>query len=64
VRSLNPVVAEQKRQFLIERLTERNILKTQLGRSIHEADYEELKYELVLSAFHEIDVECDASRWF
>jgi hypothetical protein len=55
---------EQKRKFLIDELTNLNIYKTQTGKSIFEADYEELKYELVLSAFHEIDVECESNRWF
>jgi hypothetical protein len=55
---------EQKRKFLIEELTNLNIYKTQTGKSIHDATYEELKYELVLSAFHEIDVECESNRWF
>lgn len=55
---------EQKRQFLIERLAAKKIFKTQTGKSIYEADYEELKYELVIDAFHDIDVECDANKWF
>jgi hypothetical protein len=55
---------EQKRKFLINELINLNIYKTQTGKSIFEADYEELKYELILSAFQEIDVECESSRWF
>jgi hypothetical protein len=60
VRQLN----EQKRKFLIDELTNLNIYKTQTGKSIFEADNDELMYELVLSAFHEIDVEADANKWF
>jgi hypothetical protein len=55
---------EQKRKFLIDELTNLNIYKTQTGKSIFEADNDELMYELVLSAFHEIDVECESNRWF
>jgi hypothetical protein len=55
---------EQKRKFLIDELTNLNIYKTQTGKSIFDADYEELKYELTLAAFHEIDVEADANKWF
>lgn len=57
-------VAEQKKQFLIDRLHKRNIFNTQSGKSLYEADYEELKYELVLSEFREIDISADAGRWF
>ena len=57
-------VAEQKRQFIIERLNKRNIRETQTGKSLYEADYEELKYELVLSEFKEIDISTDANKFF
>lgn len=55
---------ELKRQFLIETLTDRNVFKTQTGNSIYEANYEELKYELVLQTFRDIDVESDSNKWF
>jgi hypothetical protein len=55
---------EQKRKFLINELINLNIYKTQTGKSIHDASYKELKYELILAAFQEIDVECESNRWF
>ncbi|MCM3665532.1 hypothetical protein M3204_14030 [Mesobacillus subterraneus] len=57
-------MAEQKKQFIIERLNKRNIFETQQGKSLYEADYEELKYELVLSEFKEIDISADANKFF
>ncbi len=53
-----------KRDFVIEKLLEQGINKSQDGISVHKLSYEELKYELVLSAFREIDVESDENRWF
>jgi hypothetical protein len=50
-------VMQQKRNILIKRLAELNISKAQSGKRIHECDYEELKYELVLASFRDIDAE-------
>ncbi|MFP7447143.1 hypothetical protein SFC50_25950 [Bacillus infantis] len=58
------VVMQQKRNFLIERLTEKQITKSQLGKDIHDCDYEELKYELVLASFRDINIESDANKYF
>jgi hypothetical protein len=55
---------EMKRQFLIERLKGKGITHSQNGMSIEQLDYEDLKYELVLQAFREIDAERDENRWF
>jgi hypothetical protein len=57
-------VMQQKRNILIRRLAELNISKAQSGKSIHECDYEELKYELVLASFREIDAETVRYNWF
>ena len=35
-------VAEKKKQFIIERLQKRGINKTQQGKSLYEADYDEI----------------------
>jgi hypothetical protein len=53
-----------KRQFVLEKLKEKGITHSQNGTSIEQLDYEELKYELVLAAFKEIDVVKDENRWF
>ncbi len=57
-------VMAQKRKFLIERLTEKKIFKAQSGISIYDLDYEELKYELVLASFRDIESEKDDNKWF
>jgi hypothetical protein len=53
-----------KREFVLERLLAMDITKSQTGKSIYDCNYEELKYELVLTAFREIDTNCDSGKWF
>jgi hypothetical protein len=53
-----------KREFVLERLLASGITKSQTGKSIQELSYDELKYELVLSAFREIDTNSDSGKWF
>jgi len=57
-------MAEQKKQFIIERLNIRNIFRTETGKSLQDCDYDELKYLLVLSEFKEIDISADANKFF
>ncbi|MBU8732352.1 MULTISPECIES: hypothetical protein [Cytobacillus] len=57
-------VMQQKRNILIKRLSELNISKAQSGKRIHDCDYEELKYELVLASFREINTEGTQNNWF
>jgi hypothetical protein len=53
-----------KREFVLERLLASGITKSQTGKSIYECDYDELKYELVLASFKEIDQDNDSGKWF
>jgi hypothetical protein len=55
---------EVKRQHIIQELLDKGISKSKTGKSIYDMDYEELKYELVLAAFRDIDSEKDANKWF
>jgi len=55
---------EMKKNFVLERLLAAGITHSQLGEDIRNLDYEELKYELVLQSFREIDTECGANAWF
>ncbi|CAG9620859.1 hypothetical protein BACCIP111883_01630 [Sutcliffiella rhizosphaerae] len=55
---------DMKRNFVLDKLLEQGITKSQQGQDIHLLSYEELKYELVLQSFREIDVAKDANRWF
>lgn len=57
-------VMQQKRNILIKRLAELKISRAQSGKSIHDCDYEELKYELVLASFLELDSEAAENNWF
>ncbi len=58
------VSAEMKKNFVLERLIAAGVMYSQQGVSVHELDYETLKYELVLLAFREIDVEHHENKWF
>jgi hypothetical protein len=53
-----------KRNFVLEQLKEKGITHSQTGTSIDELTYDELKYELVLSSFKEIDIEIGENKWF
>jgi hypothetical protein len=53
-----------KKEFVLERLLASGITKSQTGKSIYDCDYEELKYELVLASFKEIDRDNDSGKWF
>lgn len=55
---------EMKHNFVLERLQKLGVTKSQTGKSLHNCDYEELKYELVLAAFREIDASKDDNKWF
>lgn len=55
---------EMKQKFVLERLLKMGVRQSQSGKSLHECDYETLKYELVLASFREIDVEHDLNRWY
>ena len=57
-------VGETKRNFILDRLKELNITKTQTGKNVHDCDYEELKYEYTLASFREIDVQKSENAWF
>lgn len=53
-----------KQEFVLNRLLELGVTHSQDGKSIHECDYEELKYLLVLESFKQIDVEKESGKWF
>jgi hypothetical protein len=55
---------EMMRNFVIERLIKMGVRQAQSGKSVHEMDYEEAKYELVLASFREIDTENPSNGWF
>jgi hypothetical protein len=53
-----------KKEFVLERLLAAGVTKSQSGKSIYDCDYSELKYELVLASFKEIDRDNDSGKWF
>lgn len=55
---------KMKKEFVLERLQEKGITHSQTGKPIHELSYEDLKYELDLAAFRDIDSEGDSGKWF
>ena len=61
---LYQVAMEAKRRYIIQELLEKGFTQNKQGKSVHDMDYEELKYELVLQAFKDIDAENDQNKWF
>lgn len=55
---------QMKRNFVLGRLKELEVTHSQQGQPIELLDYDELKYELVLAAYREIDATSDANKWF
>lgn len=60
----NQIQQNMKRNFILDQLKEHGITHSQNGTSVNELTYDELKYELVLSSFKEIDITRDAQKWF
>jgi hypothetical protein len=58
------VTMEMKRNHIIQELLSKGVKENQQGKSVYDMDYDELKSELVLQAFREIDVENDNNKWF
>lgn len=55
---------ELKQKFVLEKLLEIGITESQQGISVYELDYDELKSELVLASFRQIDIQNDQNKWF
>lgn len=53
-----------KQKFVLERLLELGVRESQQGKSLYELDYDELKFELVLASFREIDAESEENKFF
>lgn len=58
------VMKNLKQKTVLDRLIELGVTKSQDGISVYKLDYEELKYELVLAEFRQIDVEVAENGWF
>lgn len=55
---------QMKRNFILEQLRAKGITHSQTGTRIDDLTYDDLKYELVLASFRDIDVEKQESKWF
>ncbi|UAL46824.1 hypothetical protein K7887_18455 [Sutcliffiella horikoshii] len=55
---------EMKRNFVLDQLRQKGVLVSQSGTELEMMSYQELKYELVLLAFREIDADKDDNKWF
>ncbi|KQL17656.1 hypothetical protein [Cytobacillus solani] len=55
---------EMKRNIILEDLIALGIIESQQGISVYELDYDELKYELVMASFRQIDIQNDQNKWF
>jgi hypothetical protein len=55
---------EMKRNIILEDLLALGITESQQGISVYKLDYDELKYELVMASFRQIDIQNDQNKWF
>jgi hypothetical protein len=55
---------QMKRNFVLGKLIALEVTHSHRGQSIELLDYDDLKYELVLSAYKEINATSDANKWF
>jgi hypothetical protein len=53
-----------KRQHIIQELLAKGITQDKNGKSIYDMDYDDLKHELVMWSFRQIDAERDSNKWF
>lgn len=61
--SVSATKREMKKQFVLERLLAAGVTHSQSGVSVYELDYEDLKFELVIQEFRNIDSECGSQAW-
>ncbi len=55
---------EAKRKFFIDQLLEKGWTHTRDGIPVHELPYDELRAEVTLMSFRDIDTESAESAWF
>jgi hypothetical protein len=55
---------QMKRSMILERLTNLGVTQNQIGQSIHELDYDELKTVLVLAEMRQVDIDHPDHKWF
>ncbi|WP_180968221.1 hypothetical protein [Cytobacillus massiliigabonensis] len=53
-----------KRNFILEDLLSLGITESQQGISVYELGYEDLKHELIMASFRQIDIQNDQNKWF
>lgn len=53
-----------KQQMVLDRLHEIGVTHSQQGKPIQELEYDELKYELVLSEMRQVDIDHPDHKWF
>jgi hypothetical protein len=54
---------EMKRNIVLEALLELGV-QTVDGKSVYNLSYDDLKYELVLASYRQIDRQNEAGKWF
>lgn len=61
---LYDTVIQAKRKYLIEELAKMNVTTSKDGKNLSELSYDDLKQELVLACFRQIDIQNDQGKWF
>lgn len=62
--SVKPTKEELMKLMIRNDLIAAGVAFGQSGKSVHDMDFEELKYEATLQAFRDIDISVDGQRWF
>ena len=55
---------ELKRNMILDRLKALGVTQNQIGQSIHQLEYDELKTVLVLAEMRQVDIEHPDHKWF
>jgi hypothetical protein len=58
------VIQGMKQKMILEDLLKMGITETQEGVSIYQLSYDDLKYELVMASFRQVDIDNDSNGWF
>jgi hypothetical protein len=61
---LYDTVMEAKRKYLIEELHKMNVIQTKDGKKLSDLSYDDLKQQVALARFRQIDRQNDEGKWF
>ena len=57
-------VMEQKRKYLIQELQRMNVTQSSEGKDLNDLSYDDLKYEVVIASFRQIEIDNPEHKFF